>query len=87
MNLDSLDALPVIQNWVKTSLPVLERVNAAGGSLNDAIAENVKFQLENLKEHACVANAIAANQLELEGWVYEFESGNVVFLDSSGEVA
>ncbi|MFK7766380.1 MAG: carbonic anhydrase [Mariniblastus sp.] len=78
LNLDSLESLPVIRDWVKRSEKVLERITDS--DIPTAINENVKLQLENLREHECVAKAIADNRLTLHGWVYHFENGTVDFL-------
>ena len=42
-----------------------------------AIEENVLVQLENLKTHPAIADALSRNELTLHGWVYEFETGKV----------
>lgn len=81
MNLDSLNELPEIKAWVGKSAEVLDRLASDTSTLNDGIKENVKLQLEHLLEFPSVSKAVAANELELEGWVYHFESGRVEFLD------
>lgn len=42
-----------------------------------AIEENVLVQLENLRTHPCVSSAMARGDLNLHGWVYKFETGQV----------
>ena len=42
-----------------------------------AVEENVLVQLKNLKTHPCVAAALARGELNLHGWVYKFETGQV----------
>lgn len=82
LNLDSLDSMPAIKNWVKKSEKVLERVSqAAEGRVCEAIKANVMLQLEHLMEYPYVASAVEAGQLGLHGWVYHFESGQVEFLN------
>ena len=81
MNLGSLDELPEIKAWVAKSSEVLDRLDSTDATLNQGISENVKLQLEHLLEYPSVASAVSANKLELEGWVYHFESGRVEFLD------
>ncbi|PHS01762.1 MAG: carbonate dehydratase [Blastopirellula sp.] len=41
------------------------------------IEENVLVQLENLRTHPSVAAALARNDVNLHGWVYKFETGQV----------
>jgi carbonic anhydrase len=85
MNLDSLESLPVIRDWVKRSEAVLDRVGGPD-QIPQAIAENVKLQLEHLGEYECVKNAVDAGNLKLHGWVYHFESGQIDFLTGDAEV-
>jgi len=49
--------------------------------LNVAIQENVLVQLENLRTHPAVAKALAREALNLHGWVYKFETGQVFGYD------
>ncbi|MDC3223961.1 carbonic anhydrase [Mariniblastus sp.] len=81
MNLESLEAMPEIKAWVGKSAQVLERLDVNKATLSDGIKENVKLQIEHLLEYAAVSNAVAAQELELEGWVYHFETGQVEFID------
>ncbi len=45
------------------------------------VEENVLVQLDNLRTHPTVAAAISRKQLELHGWVYRFETGEVFSFD------
>ncbi len=45
--------------------------------LNVAVQENVLVQLENLKTHPVVSERIARNELNLHGWTYKIETGDV----------
>lgn len=49
--------------------------------LNVAIQENVLVQLENLRTHPAVVKALAREALNLHGWVYKFETGQVFGYD------
>ena len=79
LNLESLDSMPAIKDWVKKSEKVVEKLNDQS-SVSEAIQVNVQLQLEHLMEYPYVASAVKAGQLELHGWVYHFESGQVEFL-------
>jgi carbonic anhydrase len=81
LNLDSLDAMPVIKAWVVKSAQVLERLDSEEPTLIDGIKENVRLQIEHLLEYTCVAEAVASKELEIEGWVYHFEKGQIELLD------
>jgi carbonic anhydrase len=45
--------------------------------LAQAVDANVLVQLDNLRTHPSVAEAIAAGQISLHGWVYDIASGEV----------
>ena len=50
--------------------------------LTATIEENVLVQLENLRTHPYVRAALSRGELNLHGWVYKFESGQVFAYDS-----
>jgi len=82
LDLEHLDALPVVQALLSTETAA-ERAKqnhpeAEGDNLlKYTIQENVRVQLENLKTHPCVKDALEAGRLQLHGWVYQFETGDV----------
>lgn len=82
LNLDGLDALPAVRDWVKKSEAVLERVaDCDEASKNDeAIKANVLLQLEHLMEYDYVKAAVDKGDLELHGIVYHFGSGQIDYL-------
>jgi carbonic anhydrase len=51
--------------------------------LSVAIQENVLVQLENLKTHPAVAARLARGELNLHGWTYKIETGEVFSYDSN----
>ena len=51
--------------------------------LTATVEENVLVQIEHLQTHPCVASALARKALNLHGWVYEFETGQVFGYDSN----
>ena len=89
MSPESLESLPLVADWLKHSASVRESVNAAHAAatpeekVDAAIKANVLLQLENLKLHDCVREAMAAGELTLGGWVYDFVSGDVIRWDES----
>ncbi len=84
LNLDSLESLPVIRDWVKRSEKILEELDDTS-DVPKAIGCNVMLQLEHLKEYECVQNALKENRISLHGWVYHFETGKVDFLHGGSE--
>jgi carbonic anhydrase/mannitol/fructose-specific phosphotransferase system IIA component (Ntr-type) len=80
-----LSALPDVGRWVETSRPIIERLEqknvGADERIERAIEENVRLQLERLAEIPYVKERMAKGSLELHGWVYRLESGDVVVLD------
>ena len=54
-----------------------EHITDASARLAAAVEENVLVQLEHLRTHPTVAAALAKNELDLHGWVYKFETGQV----------
>ena len=79
LNLDSLDSLPAVKQWVTKSEKILEQI-AEQPTIEEAIQANVLLQLEHLRQYDCVSNAIKSGHLSLHGWVYHFETGEVDFL-------
>lgn len=82
---ESLGELPYVAAWLNESGPTLPADLPEGdGKLNAAVEANVRAQLDNLRSLQFVADAVAAGDLELHGWVYEFESGEIRELNSDG---
>ena len=45
--------------------------------MQHAVEANVLVQLENLRGHPCVAEALAKDRLTLHGWVYDIATGEI----------
>lgn len=82
LNLDGLDSLPAVRDWVKKSEAVLERVADCDEDSKgcEAIKANVMLQLEHLMEYDYVKSAVEQGELELHGIVYDFGTGEVDYL-------
>lgn len=82
LNLDSLDSLPAVRDWVKKSEAVLEKVSGCDEDSKgpEAIKANVMLQLDHLMEYDYVKAAVDKGDLELHGIVYHFGSGEVDYL-------
>ena len=48
------------------------------------MAANVLAQLDHLRTHPSVAAAEQRGALELHGWIYRFEKGEVLEVDADG---
>jgi len=47
------------------------------------VRENVIAQLANLRTHPSVALALEQGRMNLHGWVYDIETGNIDALDGA----
>lgn len=91
LHLDTLGELPAVRQWL-THAEATRRIAREnythlcdGPLLTATIEENVLVQLENLRTHPAVAAALARKQLNLHGWVYKIETGEVFAYDSQQE--
>lgn len=79
--------LPAVTQWLKHASTTREIVKSNYEHLSRearvsvATQENVLVQLENLRSHPAVAEAIANRELRLHGWVYKIETGDVFTYD------
>ncbi|HEY3594695.1 MAG TPA: carbonic anhydrase, partial [Polyangiaceae bacterium] len=48
-----------------------------------AVGENVLVQLENLREFPLVAERLDSGKLQMSGWVYKIETGEIFSFDPS----
>ena len=85
-----LDHLPAVAHWLRYAdaakvvvaareyATPLERANAL-------VRENVIAQLANIRTHPSVALALSQGRLNLHGWVYDIENGEIETLDATGQ--
>jgi carbonic anhydrase len=85
---EELDSsFPVLGRWLDhadaTRRLVLENYSHLSGLplVTATVEENVLVQIENLRTHACVAEALAKGAVTLHGWVYKIETGEVFAYD------
>lgn len=81
---EGLTDLPAVRNWLgfadstqRIMRENYEHITEPSARLTATVEENVLVQLENLRTHPSVAAALARKQLNLHGWVYKFETGQV----------
>ena len=82
---DSVANLPAVCSWISHAHAARDRLGRSNGrgtqgvqaSLERLIELNVMLQLDHLRTHPVVAKAVSEQRLELHGWVYRFETGEV----------
>ncbi len=83
MHPESLQNMPHVADWLHHHAePVLGKLALSGrlggpDEMLQAVDANVLVQLDNLRAHPCVAEALAAGRLALHGWVYDIVTGNI----------
>jgi carbonic anhydrase len=83
-----LDHLPAVANWLRHS-DAAKAINSAHqfdtprAKLDGLVRENVIAQLANLRTHPSVALALEQGRMNLHGWVYDIETGNIDALDGA----
>lgn len=90
MQPETVRELPAVRAWLSHAEATQQLIREHYGHLQDAEARmtaavqaNVLVQLEHLRTHPCVADALARNELRLHGWVYRFETGEVFAHDAT----
>ena len=86
---ETLAGMPNVEEWLlRHAQPVREILAQAGRldgpeELAQAVDANVLVQLDNLRTHPSVAEALAAGRIQLHGWVYDIASGEVRAYDDA----
>ncbi len=83
---ESLGALPHVKEWLGHCRAAAAVVKEKHGDLTSAYLEeitqeNIKLQLQHLRTHPSVAAKLATGRINLHGWLYDIESGQVNTLD------
>ena len=94
MDIDGLDSLPHVKEWLGYSKAAVDIVNELGKNMSDAekmdmlLKQNVILQLQHLRTHPTVATRLAKGDIALHGWVYDIKTGGVEAYDeTTGEFA
>ncbi|KTD60294.1 carbonic anhydrase [Legionella santicrucis] len=90
---DLKDRLPEVSSWLQHSHSVLKQMqdtntpHSSDFALNvrQATKLNILTQLEHLKSYPLVAEKLARGELNLHGWLYEFEKGEVLVYEPQVE--
>ena len=88
LNISALADLPHVQNWLDHSRAAVEIVKAKYGQASaselDAVTkQNVLLQLDHLQTHPTVAAKLGTGEIDMHGWVYDIEHGNVAAYDDT----
>jgi carbonic anhydrase len=89
LNPGSLARMPTVTAWLTGAAQTRDAVarkyaHLSGDELLEAtVRENVLVQLDHVKRQPSVAPKLAEGRLQVHGWVFEFERGEVVAYDSS----
>lgn len=80
--------MPTVEAWLRNAEAarsvVLTRQLGHADTVQALVEENVKLQLMHLRTHPSVAARLAEGRLELQGWVYDIEHGQVRIFDEGG---
>jgi carbonic anhydrase len=89
LNPAGLAGMPAVGAWLEHAAGIREEVEAAGAALapearlNMAIERNVLLQVQHLRTLPTVEKSLAAGQIRIHAWVYNFETGSVVAHDAA----
>jgi len=86
----NLDHLPAVAAWLRhadaaKAITAAQHHHSDHEHLDALVHENVATQLDNLRTHPSVALALKQGRLNLHGWVYDIESGQVDALDGASQ--
>jgi carbonic anhydrase len=87
LNPEQLRGMPRVAEWLQHAAVVRESLAAAGqidapDALERAVEANVIVQLDHLRTHPSVAEALRAGKVQLHGWVYHIATGEVTAYDA-----
>tara|TARA_Y100000588_G_scaffold320166_1_gene350612 strand:- start:1026 stop:1865 length:840 start_codon:yes stop_codon:yes gene_type:complete len=86
LNPHATSNMPRVQNWLKHG-PLISAIHThqhdqkPEKALSRVIEDNVFLQLEHLQTYPLIQKKILEKKLQLHGWVYEFDKGQVLALD------
>ena len=87
LNPAEVEEMPAVINWLSHAEATRRIIKENYAQLDDqskhkaAIEENILVQLENLRTHPAVAARLAKKEINLHGWYYKIETGQVFSFD------
>ncbi|WP_133129293.1 carbonic anhydrase [Legionella yabuuchiae] len=88
INPEMVEDSPIIRQYLKHASPVLEKIKDIRDprqKLQKAIEENVLLQIEHLKTHPRVKEALEAGSIKIHGFVYHIGTGELHAYDPTQE--
>ena len=86
MNPDSVKSLPSVAAWLNHAESTRRRCkDHSDKNPLKVTEENVLVQAENLKSHPAVSAALRRKSIQIFGWIYHFETGEVMIYDPTQE--
>lgn len=88
LNPESVAKLHHVREWLSHARAAVEVVREQQGELNEThldcvTRENIALQLQHLRAHPAVAARLASGRLQLHGWMYDIETGEVSSYDEA----
>lgn len=85
---DLADSMPTVASWLRFAdvprqMVVRNPDISEADKLDELVRENVLAQLAHLQTHPAVAVRLARGTLQLHGWVYDIERGEVSAYDAT----
>jgi carbonic anhydrase len=87
LNPADVEEMPAVTNWLSHAEATRRIIKENYAHLDDqsklkaAIEENILVQLENIRTHPSVAAKLAKKEINLHGWYYKIETGQVFSFD------
>lgn len=78
---------PEVDRWLRYASDTRKIIDKHYSSLSEesqaavAVEENVLVQLDHLRTHPAVSEALKSGSIKLHGWVYQIETGKVFTYD------
>lgn len=88
---ESLDKLPTVKRWLTSAEAAISVADATCTRedgpkfLSRLVQENVLLQISHIKTHPSVAGRIARGDLDVHGWVFDVNSGEVSMCGENGQ--
>ena len=79
----ALDKMPTVRSWLRNAhaarsvVEVLHPDLTGDAKIQALVEQNVVTQLQHLGTHPAVAAGVASGKVELHGWVYDIETGEI----------
>ncbi len=88
---EGLERLPAVAGFLQFAEPARRIVKSryprleGNDQINQVVRENVLVQLEHLRSMRAVSAAIRRRELQVHGWVFMIETGEVLAFDSTSK--